>query len=231
MATWVPAAPVRADSVTVTVLATTGEGFGMVGISEVGVPGVRLTRVARLPSTWTDWWPGCRRPARAALARTPIDVVLTRAAGRGRRRRRGDRPGARRHAAGRRTAVASALVRPSAAMPETDLDRVAGYTGPVRATSTSRAFGLPTVRASQALDGRPDTAWLPAVPVVGQSLRITAPPRRVDHVELTQLGRNLADWATRVQVSLDGRRGGDGAGRTRDGAGSRSRPGRRPGWT
>ena len=53
----------------------------------------------------------------------------------------------------------------------------------MRATSTSRAFGLPTVRASQALDGRPDTAWLPAVPVVGQSMRISAPPRRVDHVD------------------------------------------------
>jgi arabinofuranan 3-O-arabinosyltransferase len=75
----------------------------------------------------------------------------------------------------------------------------------VRATATSRAFGLPTVRASQALDGRPDTAWLPAVPVVGQSLRISAPPRRVDHVSLTQVGRHLTDWATRVQLSLDGR--------------------------
>ncbi len=41
--------------------------------------------------------------------------------------------------------------------------------------------------------------------MVGQSLRISAPPRRVDHVELTQVGRDLTDWATRVQVALDGR--------------------------
>ena len=51
LATFVPPAPVRADSVRVTVLATSGEGFGMVGIDEVTVPGVRLTRVATLPST------------------------------------------------------------------------------------------------------------------------------------------------------------------------------------
>ena len=205
VATFAPSAPVRADSVRVTVLATSGEGFGMVGIDEVTVPGVRLTRVATLPSTVDRLVAGLPVAARKQLAGTPVDVLLTRARGAG----AGDdeETGLARDVtlpAGR-TAVASALIRPSAALPEVDLDRLAGYTGPVRATSTSRAFGLPTVRASQALDGRPDTAWLPAVPVVGQSLRISAPSRRVDHVELTQVGHNLTDWATRVQVALDGR--------------------------
>jgi arabinofuranan 3-O-arabinosyltransferase len=202
VATFVPPAPVQAGSVTVTVLATSGEGFGMVGIDEVGVPGLRLTRVATLPST-VDRLAAGLPPA--ALAGVPVDVLLTRA--RGATAGDDEETGLARDLTMPvgRTAVAAALVRPSAAMPEPDLDRVAGYTGPVRATSTSRAFDLPTVRASQALDGRPDTAWLPAVPVVGKSLRISAPAGRVDHVELTQLGRNLTDWATRVRIALDGR--------------------------
>jgi arabinofuranan 3-O-arabinosyltransferase len=205
LATFVPPAPVRADSVRLTVLATSGEGFGMVGIDEVTVPGLRLTRVATLPSTVDRLVAGLPAAARERLAGTPVDVLLTRA--RGATAADDEETGLARDVTMPvgRTAVASALIRPSAALPEVDLDRVAGYTGPVRATSTSRAFGLPTVRASQALDGRPDTAWLPAVPVVGQSLRVSAPPRRVDHLELTQVGRDLTDWATQVRVALDGR--------------------------
>ena len=101
VATWVPPAPVRADSVTVTVLATSGEGFGMVGISEV-----RRARRAADPGGHAAVHrgpPGRRaadRPARAALAGTPVDVVLTRARGAGRRGRRGDRAGPGLHAAG-----------------------------------------------------------------------------------------------------------------------------------
>jgi arabinofuranan 3-O-arabinosyltransferase len=205
VATYRPPAPVRSGAVTVTVLATSGEGFGRVGIDEVTVPGVRLTRVGTLPATADRLVAGLSPAARAALDRTPIDVLLTRA--------RGADPGDDEETGLARdltlpvgrTAVAAGTVRPSAALPETDVDRLAGYAGPVRATSTSRAFGLPTVRASQALDGRPDTAWMPAAPVVGQSLQVSAPPRRVDHVELTQVGRNLTDWATRVRVSLDGK--------------------------
>ena len=204
VATYRPPAPVRADSVRVTVLATSGEGFGRVGIDEVTVPGVRLTRVATLPSTVDSLVAGLPAAARQRLAGTPVDVLLTRA--RGATFADDEETGLARDFTlpVPRTAVASALVRPSAPLPEADLDRLAGYTGPVRATSTSRAFGLPTVRASQALDGRPDTAWLPAVPVVGQSLRISVPPGRVDHVDLTQVGRRLTDWATRVRVTLDG---------------------------
>src|SRR4029450_940607 len=48
---WTPDRPVLADSVRLTVLATTGDGFGLVGIEELTVPGVRLQRVARLPPT------------------------------------------------------------------------------------------------------------------------------------------------------------------------------------
>ncbi len=52
--------------------------------------------------------------------------------------------------------------------PDDALDRLAGYRGPARATSSSRFDGLPGVRASRALDGDPHTAWIgdwdPGVP-------------------------------------------------------------------
>src|SRR6185437_5715948 len=112
--------------------ATSGEGFGMVGIDEVTVPGVRLTRVATLPSTVDRLVAGLPAAARERLAGTPVDVLLTRA--RGVTTGDDEETGLARDftmPVGR-TAIASALIRPSAALPEADLDRVAGYTGPVR---------------------------------------------------------------------------------------------------
>ena len=56
------------------------------------------------------------------------------------------------------TASAWISVAPSA--PDDALDRLAGYGGPVRATSSSRFTGRPGWRASRAFDGRADTAWI-----------------------------------------------------------------------
>jgi hypothetical protein len=56
--------------------------------------------------------------------------------------------------------AATAWVQPFAQTPDDTLDRLAGYRGPVRATSSSRAAGEPRWRASMALDGDPRTAWI-----------------------------------------------------------------------
>jgi arabinofuranan 3-O-arabinosyltransferase len=204
---------VVADSVKVTVLGVTGAGFNLVGIEEVEVPGARLTRVARTPRTLDGLVAGLDPDGLAALHRTPVDVVLTRA--------RGTAPAADDEETGldrdlalpdSRDFRASGVVRVGPRMSERDLDLLAGAYGPVRASSTSRAFGLPTQRASQAIDGRADTAWAPAAPVVGQSLTVSAPPRRIDSVNLTLTGpgqRESLDRITRVRISLDGRPGID----------------------
>jgi arabinofuranan 3-O-arabinosyltransferase len=44
--------------------------------------------------------------------------------------------------------------------PDSTLDRLAGYRGPVRAESSGRFGGQPLWRASRALDGDPRTAWI-----------------------------------------------------------------------
>jgi arabinofuranan 3-O-arabinosyltransferase len=202
-----------ADSVKVTVLGVSGAGFNLVGLQEVQIPGVRLARVARTPRTMDDLIAGLDQTERAALRRTPVDVVLTRV--------RGTAPAADDEETGLNRDLAvpvsrdyqlSGIVRLGSEPSERDLDVLAGAYGPVRASSTSRAFGLPTVRASQAIDGRTDTAWAPAGPVVGQSLTISAPPRRVDSVSLTLSGPGRPgslDRITRVRISLDGRPGTD----------------------
>ncbi len=203
-ASWTPARPVRAGSVRLTVLETTGDGFGLVGVEELGVPGVRLTRVAQLPRTVERLAAGLDPAARAVLSRTPVDVVLS--------RQRGtaltdddEETGLARDLTlpASRDYRAYAIVRPSRQLPEKDLDTLAGAPPTVTAASTSRAFGLPTLRASQALDGKRDTAWLPGEPTAGQALEITAPRRRVDHVDVTQAGGGT-DWITRVRLELDG---------------------------
>jgi hypothetical protein len=59
-----------------------------------------------------------------------------------------------------RAFTASAWVAPFAQTPDDVLDRLAGYRGGVRATSSSRFEGEPGRRASMALDGDPATAWI-----------------------------------------------------------------------
>ncbi|HZB51326.1 MAG TPA: alpha-(1-_3)-arabinofuranosyltransferase family protein, partial [Mycobacteriales bacterium] len=204
LAAWTPTAPVRADSLRLTVLRTAGDGFGLVGVEEIGIPGVRLTRVAQLPRTLARLAAGLDPAGRAALDRKPVDVVLS--------RERGAGPAVDDEETGlardltlpvSRAYRAYGIVRPSAQLPEQDLDTLAGAPAEVTATSTSRAFGLPTLRASQALDGKADTAWLPGSPTVGQALEIAAPRRTIDHVDVTQAGGG-ADWITRVRLELDG---------------------------
>jgi len=56
--------------------------------------------------------------------------------------------------------VASAWVTAFTKTPDDTLDRLAGYRGPIQATSSSRVDGAPQWRASSALDGDPATAWI-----------------------------------------------------------------------
>jgi arabinofuranan 3-O-arabinosyltransferase len=59
-----------------------------------------------------------------------------------------------------RSFSATAWVEPFSQTPDNVLDRLAGYRGPVVATSSSRFDGEPQYRASKALDGDPSTAWI-----------------------------------------------------------------------
>jgi arabinofuranan 3-O-arabinosyltransferase len=196
---------VRARSLRVTVTGLRGEGFNRVGIAEVQVPGVQLTRVARLPETLA-------RLARAGdvsgdlLRRTPVDVVLTRVATTPDDGRDDEETGLERELDlpdGRDFRVYGVL-RAQGAVSEPDLDRLSGASGRVTASSSSHAFDLPGDRASAALDGDPGTAWVPGNNAVGESLTVDAPPRQVDHITVVQRRGDDPTHATRARVELDG---------------------------
>lgn len=202
--------PVDTDTVKITVTGVRGTGFNLVGIAEVELPEVRLARVARLPETLTRLASALDGTGRAALDRTPVDVVFTRVHGTGATdddeetglARDFDLPVDRDYRV-------YGIIRPST-LNERDLDVLAGAGDGVTASTTSRAFDLPTLRGSQALDGDPGTAWIPGAPVLGQSLTIRAEQRVIDHVDITQLGADRKpppDWVTKVLVSIDGRPG------------------------
>lgn len=214
---------VRADRLVIEARSLRGEGFNRVGLAEVSIPGVTLTRVARMPERLSDLAASLDAAGRRALAATPLDVLMSRVIA----RTSTDEDDEERFLVrdfrlpDARSFTATAVVRVGAGVPDPVLDRVAGYRGPVQATSSSRAFDAPLFRASQAVDGDTRTAWSPNWGGVGQSLTITAPPRRVDHIDVVQTGQGTAapsNWATRVQVELDGRvvrQAALGPGRTR----------------
>jgi arabinofuranan 3-O-arabinosyltransferase len=190
----------------VTVAGLAGAGNAPVGIAEIDA-GMRLTRVARLPVRLVSALRGLRGDDAERLARTPVEVVLE-------RERSGDggmdeETGLDRDLAlpDDRTYRMTGVLRLGPGLSEADLDRLAATSDTVRARSTSRAFPVPGLRAALALDGDPDTSWSPGRRLVGESLTITAPPRDVDHVDVTQLargGERPDNWVTRARVLLDG---------------------------
>ena len=150
--------------------ATAGAG----GIRELRIPGVHATEALRLPVDATGALSG------ADLRHTGLTYLFQRTTG--------DEPYARTVVAGpwsalnvadagdaeqtmsrvfavpaRRRFAATAWVAPFASAPDPALDRLAGYRGPVTATSSDRADGQPRWRASAALDGDPRTAWLGSI--------------------------------------------------------------------
>ena len=171
-----PGPAVSSLRVTITAVSPPAPGAtaGAGGIRELRIPGVHPTQALRLPVDATDALAG------ADLRRTGLTYLFSRATG--------DEPYARSTVTGpwsalnvadagdaeqtmsrvfsvpaRRRFAATAWVAPFASAPDPALDRLAGYLGPVVATSSDRADGQPRWRASQALDGDPGTAWLGSI--------------------------------------------------------------------
>jgi arabinofuranan 3-O-arabinosyltransferase len=186
-----------------------GPGLNPVGFWEIGVPGVHVAERVRLPGRLRQLLGGLDDRARQRLAATPLDVLLARADGDPARldddeERALDRsfwtPDARSFAV-------QGVARAGPALPEPVVDRLAGAPASVVARSSSRAFDGIGVRASQALDGDPDTAWVPAGRGVGEWIDLSFPARTLDHLTVTQeVPRGLAGvaTATAAELSLDG---------------------------
>ena len=72
---------VSADKVRLSVTKTTGSGFNLVGLAEITIPGVTVTKVAQLPTGTADRLQNLPPAAQAKLAQTPLDVLLQRERG------------------------------------------------------------------------------------------------------------------------------------------------------
>ena len=72
---------VNADKVRLSVTKTTGSGFNLVGLAEVTIPGVTVTKVAQLPTGTAQRLQNLPPAAQTKLAQTPLDVLLQRERG------------------------------------------------------------------------------------------------------------------------------------------------------
>lgn len=198
--------PTRADSVQLRVTRTRGSGVNAVGVDEISLSGVRVRRVARLPDRLDTLVRDLDPVAGQALTSTPIDVVLSRALGTQSPADDEETGLDRNFTLPRsRTFRLYGLVRPDSAATDDTIDHLLGVTGDVVATSSSRAFDNPDVRASFALDGNPFTAWSPADPVPGSWLELKGRARRITHIDVRQPTPKI----THVRIYLDGQLAAD----------------------
>ncbi len=198
-----------ATEFTLSVLATKGVGVNRVGVSEIGLGAVQLTRVARLPLTLSHLASTLDDGGRRALASTPLDVVLRRETGAPGQfsdeelslQRTFTLPDVR-------TYRTYGLLSVPLDETEAEADLLAGVDPAVTVRSSSHIGSVGESRGSFALDGNPATAWIATGFGPRESVIVTGPEQRLDHVDVTQLsktgGADLTAWATRVQVSVNG---------------------------
>jgi arabinofuranan 3-O-arabinosyltransferase len=188
-----------------------GPGLNAVGFSEIGIPGVEVSERIRLPERFRHLVEALDGPARERLATTPIDVLLTRAAG-----DPVDQDDDEEQVLARsfwlpdaRGFEVSGRLSASRGLPEPVVDRLAGAAGEVSVSSSSRSFDSPTVRASKAFDGNRDTAWIPAGRGEGEWIQVAFGDRALDHVVVRQdvpprlEGKQGLDKAVRAELTID----------------------------
>jgi arabinofuranan 3-O-arabinosyltransferase len=200
------------QSVTVEITGTRGgPGLNPVGFWEIGVPGVKVTEIARLPERLRQLTDGLDAAGRARLDATPLDVVLTRQAGNPATTSDDEERAMNRQfwLPDARGFTVSGTVEAGGDLPDPVVDQLAGYPSSIVATSSSRLFDSIDVRASAALDGNPDTAWIPGGDQggVGEWIDLRVPAQTVDHVTVIQaVPKKLkgARVAVSAELSLNG---------------------------
>lgn len=196
-----------AERLTVRVTEVEGEGANPVSIAEIAVPDLEVRRVARLPVTTARTLQSLRGPARSLLGTTPIDVVLSRVYGtaavdddeEASVNRDFTLPADRQYRV-------YGLVRPDRGAPDDLLDSVQGVSGDVVVTSSSRAFGDPTVRGSRGFDGDRATGWVPGRSIDGEWLEASLDEERTLSRIVIEQPREAAAWISEADVIIDGRR-------------------------
>lgn len=201
---------VRADRVTLRIDSLRGEGYSLVGIAELGLPGPKPVRAARTPTTFSERYAALDARGKQQFGRTPLDVLLRRVANEPQPNDDSE-AGLRRVVAlpDARTYRTSADVRVDGPL-EPMYDRVAGLDPSIRVQSSGFFFDNPDVRASQAADGDNGTAWVPGNALRGGWWEISGPQRDIDQVTINQVplperSNDNTQFAGRVRISVDGR--------------------------
>ncbi|WKV15545.1 alpha-(1-_3)-arabinofuranosyltransferase family protein [Janibacter limosus] len=198
------------DRVKITVGGIRGQGFSLVGISEVTIGGVSATaeRTTRVPDTLTRLYGELSPAERQDFADRPLDILFSRV-------KNTDAPdddteqGLRRDftVPDDRTYRAEAQVR-ALGPREVLADELAGLGTTYRARSNRTYFDSLTRRASKAADSSSASAWVPGGDITDGWWEISGPERNLSEVTVTQAPGpgDEGDTArvTRASVVVDG---------------------------
>jgi arabinofuranan 3-O-arabinosyltransferase len=202
--------PTTTSRITVEITRTRGgPGLNPVGFWEIGVPGVRVSEGVSLAGRLRELLGGLDARSRQRLAATPLDVVLARADGDPSKLDDDEERALDRSfwLPDDRSLQLTGFAQVGPGLADSQVDQLAGAPAQVAADSSSRAFGGIGLRASQALDGDPDTAWVPAGRGVGEWIDVRFPARALDQVTVTQIvprGLIGVDTAVEADLSLNG---------------------------
>lgn len=202
---------ITTDRVTITVDRLRGDGFSLVGLSEVDLGGRGLVaeRTVRTPDTLSRLYSGLDSRERSDFGDLPLDVSFTRVVNTEATSDDSEQ-GLRRDFTlpDDREVRTEARVRATGDL-EHLADELSGAAGTYRARSNRTYFDSLALRASKAADGDRRTAWVPGGDLGRAWWEVTGPRRDLDAVTLTQApGPDDEDdtmWATRATVLVDGR--------------------------
>lgn len=194
-------------SLTIEVVGSESHTSAPLGFREITIPGVAVDRPIRLPIRFSERLAELSTKNPALLSSTPVDVILHRLTDSGSALGSGE---SRIHRVLSlpvdRTFRFTGTARLASTLPDDGIDELLGSERGVTASSTSRAFDNPGLRASAAIDGSPGlpnllTSWVPADPVLGESIVASFPAQPLTEFSVDQpdSGRII----TRVLVSVN----------------------------
>lgn len=199
---------VTSDKLTLRVDGIRGDGFSLVGIAELGLPGAKVERVLRTPTTFDRLFDELDPVDQARFGSTPLDVSFSRAANTPSLNDDSEKQLLRDFTLPTARSFTSAAQVRMVDRSEAAFDRLSGGTQTAIARSSGTYFDNPDIRASMASDGDEGTAWWPGGDLIGAWWEIEGPTRPVDSVVVQQrptTGAVPARTATRVDIEIDGK--------------------------
>ncbi|MDP9343272.1 MAG: alpha-(1-_3)-arabinofuranosyltransferase [Actinomycetota bacterium] len=201
----VPVSPaVLVSSLNVQITGIRGQGLNPVGFWEIGIPGVTVRQFIRLPLTFSQLAAGLDSAGKLRLSKTPLDVVMVRDAGSPTTTTDDEERNLYRQFTlpQARNFTFDAVGTLKAELSDSALDHLIGVPPSIVAESSSRVS--PGTRASQALDGNPDTAWSPNGKPVGQFIDVSFPAQTLSSIVVEQPDDPTGKFISKAYLSING---------------------------